>query len=208
MAKAKKKSYLVLIEHIPKRNSSSRKVAKYLCKVCDQKVVKRVSHVNSGEVRTCSRKCGNIFKPEAVTKRPEYSIWLGMKNRCTNKSYNLFHRYGGRGIKVCDRWKESFTDFISDVGDRPSSHHSLDRIDNNGDYSPENCQWATAEDQANNTIKNINIEAYGIKMSVARWCRVLEIKKERVYYRLKIGWSDHDSLFTPQQGKNGKVLNG
>lgn len=85
---------------------------------------------------------------------PEYKTWIGMRLRCTYKSVRGYHNYGGRGIEVCDRWEKSYFDFLADMGRKPTPEHTLDRIDVDGNYEPNNCRWATAETQRLNTRKN------------------------------------------------------
>ena len=80
----------------------------------------------------------------------EYIAWKNMRKRCSSKSYVYYSHYGGRGIKVCDRWATSFPNFLEDMGKKPSPNHSLDRIDNDGNYEPSNCRWATKQEQSRN----------------------------------------------------------
>lgn len=96
-----------------------------------------------------------------VTEQPEYQIWSQMKGRCTNVNHKKYPHYGGRGIYVCDRWMEKgtgYTNFINDMGYRPSDKHSIERIDVNGPYSPENCIWILLSEQAWNKQESANVQ--------------------------------------------------
>lgn len=90
------------------------------------------------------------FSMHGKSRTPEYTAWIAMIGRCTKPEYHNYEDYGGRGIKVCQRWLSSFEDFLSDTGNRPSNKYSIDRIDVDGDYEPKNCRWATRELQGTN----------------------------------------------------------
>lgn len=94
-----------------------------------------------------------LYEKHRMTKSPEYGIWKSMINRCTLPNAHAYHRYGGRGITVCDRWLNSFTNFYEDMGKRPSGL-TLDRVDNEKGYSPENCKWATKYEQRMNSSQH------------------------------------------------------
>jgi len=112
-----------------------------------------------------------------------HNAWLAMQERCYREACDSYPRYGGRGITVCDRWMESFVNFLEDMGEAPEGH-SLDRIDNDGMYSPENCRWADPKTQANNTSVNTRIEFNGQSRTVAQWAEETGIGRTTIHYRL------------------------
>lgn len=134
---------------------------------------------------------------DPLRQRPEYKTWIGMRVRCTYPSTKCYPNYGGRGIKVCQRWEESYEAFFEDMGPKPSPEHTIDRIDNDGDYELGNCRWATWEEQANNKSTSRMLVADGRSQTLARWCRELGIDDATVATRLRAGWSDEEALFTP-----------
>lgn len=111
------------------------------------------------------------FTPYNIRPPSEYSIWSNMKQRCFNKKSNNYKYYGGRGISVCDIWVNDFVKFMTDMGARPSNQHSIDRIDNNGNYEPNNCKWATKSEQSINR-RNVNLyEHNNMIKTVSDWNR-------------------------------------
>lgn len=125
-----------------------------------------------------------------------------MIERCYNKNCAVYHRYGGRGIRVCERWRNSFVLFKRDMGPKPSPKHSIDRIDNNGDYTPKNCHWATQREQNRNMHNNIILEHDGKRMCVAEWAELLGISYWTLYQRVtKLGYSAEKALTKPVRGQ-------
>lgn len=117
-----------------------------------------------------------------------YSVWQHMIGRCTNPNGGRsWANYGGRGIRVCERWRDSFEEFLSDMGPRPSSGHSIDRIDNDGNYEPGNCRWATLAEQARNRRGNLRITHNGETLCVRDWSVRTGIGETTLAYRLKAG---------------------
>jgi len=126
-------------------------------------------------------------KTHGMTGSVEYRTWRNMKRRCYNLRDKNYTDYGGRGIRVCSRWIKSFTNFYEDMGKRPGQDYSLDRIDNSSDYSPDNCRWATAEIQANNTRRNRLLTLDKKTMTLAQWCRERGVNYVRACKRIMKG---------------------
>ena len=130
----------------------------------------------------------------------EHSIWGGMINRCSDPSNPMYHRYGGRGIKVCERWK-TFGNFFADMGKRPSIAHSIDRYpDNDGNYEPSNCRWATRQQQARNKGCNHWVEFRCRKVVIQDLAAEFGIKSSTVNARIKRGWTVEQAATTPTAG--------
>lgn len=141
-------------------------------------------------------------------RAPELGIWMSMKNRCESPLVNNYARYGGRGITVCDRWKYSYQNFLSDMGRKPTPGHSIDRIDNEKGYSPENCQWATTKEQQNNRRDNRKITFDGETKTLAQWAEYTKIGAHTISERLRIGWDVRRALTSdPSIYKNRKRFN-
>ncbi len=132
-----------------------------------------------------------------LTKSKIYSIWSVMKQRCYNKKDRRFKDYGGRGIFVCERWRNSFDNFLKDMGTPPTAKHSIDRIDNNKEYSPENCRWATRMEQMANFRRNRYVSFNGKTLHVAEWTRKLGFGERTIAARLNRGWTTEAALTTP-----------
>lgn len=146
----------------------------------------------------------------AENKRSEklklYQIWSGIKQRCFNKKCSGYKKYGAKGITMNNEWKNSFTNFLNDMGDRPFSNASIDRIDNTKGYSKENCRWATKEEQANNTKKNIYITFGSATKTLANWCKIFEMPHATALGRIrKEGMTPQQALTTPTKHKIVKV---
>lgn len=129
---------------------------------------------------------GRIY--HGMNRSPEHIAWKAMKQRCYNKNFYQYYDYGGRGIKVCDKWLYNFQAFFNDMGYKPSLKHSLDRIDNNKDYSPDNCKWSTKVEQMNNTRDNIIITYKGKTQSLKMWSEETKINYNTLYTRIKRKW--------------------
>jgi len=114
----------------------------------------------------------------------EYGAWVGMKNRCYNKKNKCYNRYGGRGILICDSWKDSFENFYHDMGEAPSPEHSIDRIHNDDGYCPDNCRWATLEEQSLNKHNSLYFTLNEETLALRQWAQKLSISYHTLYDRI------------------------
>lgn len=133
-----------------------------------------------------------------ATRRPEYRVWSGIKTRCTNPNDKFFHRYGGRGIKICERWVNSFENFLDDMGERPLPNSQIDRINGDGDYEPSNCRWTTPKENARNRNTSHVLTVNGQSKTLAEWEEVTGIDYQVIWTRLtKLGWTPEETINTP-----------
>lgn len=146
----------------------------------------------------CLRRETHNGQTHGLSKYKEYKSWKAMKSRCYNINVKNYKDYGGRGITICDEWKNDFTAFIKDMGRKPSENYSIDRIDNNGNYCKGNCRWATDKEQANNKSINHYLEYDNQKLTMSQWAEKLNISIYVIRRRINsLNWSIEKTLTTP-----------
>ena len=187
---------LLVVERAP--NKSERDTnARWKCKCdCGREVIQYGQDLKKGKVVSCG--CWNDEKrfKHGLANTPVHRIWIGMHSRCRNPNLKEYPNYGGRGIKVCERWK-SFENFIADMGIRPEGY-SIDRIDNDGDYEPSNCRWATTRQQLNNKRTSRILAMNGESRTIAEWADKLGIDWHTIRNRVdRYGWTIEKALTTP-----------
>lgn len=174
--------------------------------VCGKDFAVPSSRLRNGRTRSCGcRKFDNIAERKVKHgharrgRKSVYGIWMKMLRRCYDPKDSQYERYGGRGIKVCDRWRTSIDAFASDMGPRPSRGHSIDRKDNDGNYEPGNCKWSTTVEQENNRRTNVFVEFDGKRLTINEWERATGISQYAIRHRLKKGWTVRDVLTKPMR---------
>jgi hypothetical protein len=160
---------------------------------CGKTSIARTGDLRSGRHRSCG-----CLRTESITKHGgwktlTYSSWMSMRDRCFNPNSPHYDRYGGRGITICKRW-QSFAHFRDDLGERPSARHTLERVNNDGNYEPSNCRWATRLEQSYNRSFSRILTIDDRAMCVAEWATELNWPQDRIRSRLKLGWSDRQAL--------------
>lgn len=201
---------VVVLCRAPKPLTASKtQGAFWKCKCnCGRMFVSNGGRIRFGKVKSCG--CGRTIDAMIAARRThgasnttEYRIWLAMRKRCENPSHRYYEYYGGRGISVAKEWAE-FSAFLRDMGPRPSDKHSIDRIDNDKDYGPGNCRWATRVDQANNCSSNRIVTWRDETLTLAQWATKLGVGSRMLQWRLSHGWPVEDALSRPSE--RGKPL--
>ena len=200
-------NFLTAIEVIGKRSRAN--LWKCQC-VCGNETYAIATQLRRGEKTSCGCKKHQKRGPRpdlakrntqrathAMSGNSTYSSWKSMKSRCYDKNDKDYKRWGGRGISVCEAWRNSFVQFYKDMGERPNGH-TIDRINNEGNYEPENCRWSVPKTQSNNTRKNYFIEYMGRIQTAKQWAEELKnVEYKTILYRLRNGWETHAALTTP-----------
>lgn len=197
---------LVVLDVEPQKAKVSHK---WLCRCeCGKEAWVQGNNLRSGKTKSCgciqrekaaqqAKVMGHANTTHGRTASSEYLAWHNMWQRCENPKAVGYSRYGARGIKVCERW-QTFENFFADMGPKPSPDHSIDRYpDQNGNYEPENCRWATEKEQQRNRSDNVLLEFDGRVQCISAWAEEKGLSKERLWTRLKNGWSVEDAIMTP-----------
>jgi hypothetical protein len=169
--------------------------------VCDCGNIKTIEahELLLGGTKSCGCLKEEVNKTTLVThglsKTNTYRIWAGIKQRCINSDLPSYKYYGGRGITMCDRWNDSYENFLEDMGERPSKQHSIDRIDYNGNYEPNNCRWATQIEQARNKSNNHLVTYAGQTKVFAEWAEYFGVDYDALWNKCRwVNW-DTDKIF-------------
>lgn len=187
-------------------------VPRWLCRCdCGNETVVRSSNL----VHDITKSCGCLRRENpakyktthGATGTRELSIYRHIIRRCHDPKSRGYAAYGSVGIKVCQRWRDSFPDFLADVGPCPSDQHSLDRFPNQqGDYEPDNVRWATAAEQNRNKSNNVMLTHGGKTLCMQDWSEITGLSPGTIHYRIKAGWSDERIVTTPALPRRGRKI--
>lgn len=205
---------LTVLSRDPQNTADGKSRWKCACE-CGNEVVVSSRGLKKGTTRSCGcLKADMLRSPERkelldsiravssnhqMSHTNEYRIWQGIKKRCYYERAEGYADYGGRGIRMCDEWKDSFEAFFRDMGPRPSLRHTVERGDSNKNYEPGNCRWATWEEQANNRRNNVFYTYKGVARTLAGWCHKFNLNYRQAYNRRRDGWSI-DEIITGKRG--------
>lgn len=164
---------------------------------CGKTMVTRSNSLRTGNTTSCGCTRYDHVRTHGMKDSPEYISWSAMRSRCYRTTDKSYDRYGGRGIRVCDEWRDSFEAFIADMGLKPSPDMSIDRIDNDGDYDPSNCRWATHVEQNHNRSNNSWLVIDGVRGLACDWSKVSGICEATINRRALRGWDARRAVYQP-----------
>lgn len=188
-------NFIKVLRHVG-RSVHGDLVYEYLCE-CGNTTYISQQHIKQKSIKSCGCIRRNRFKTHGLSKTSEYATYKHILQRCYDKMSHDYPRYGARGIVVCERWLKSFENFYKDMGKRPSKKHSIDRIDNDGPYSPENCRWATRAEQAQN--RRTNLDMCG--MTLKEYCEKYSFNYSAVSQRLRRNKGNITNAFFARDGR-------
>lgn len=193
---------------IERAENNARGDAMWLCECSCENHTKRIVMGNSlrqGKSQSCgclNKEINSSKGKHYQSKTRLYNIWLNMKDRCKNPNNKFYYNYGGRGVTVCPEWDNDYCIFRDwAINNGYQDNLTIDRLDNDKGYSPDNCRWATRQQQSNNLKKNIILEYNGEKHTMAEWSRILNISYMALCHRIERGWEVERALSTPVQQK-------
>jgi hypothetical protein len=203
----KRFSKLIVLKYAETKNESRF----WSCRCdCGNKTLACSSALNSGHKKSCGCLARINLALSRIThgksKTREYSIYCGMLARCYNRNKKIYRRYGGRGISVCKRWRHSFNNFLADMGNLPTPNHTLDRINNDGNYKPSNCRWATMAEQCKNRRTSIKITYNGETKILSDWAKLLGFNQTTLKQRIvKLHWPTKRAFTTKPKKQYRKI---
>lgn len=195
--KGERNGTLTIIRELPRGYDSKGKSHRMILCQCDCGNTNEIRWSNWTRTTHCGRSCKADPRAHGMANTAIYRTWINMRARCNDPNHPAYPNYGGRGISVCRRW-DQFVTFYKDMGNCPRGM-SIDRVDNNGDYEPDNCQWATQKEQANNRRTNAPVTINGRTMNLYKWLKELGVADSTYYARRARGWSVEKSLTTTSE---------
>ena len=192
---------------IREAQSNKRGLARWLCKCdCGNETIQNGADLRNNKVVSCGCYQREELKNRRLIhgeyKSTEFKTWIGILSRCENKNNKDYIHYGGRGIKICDKWRNSFQEFLNDMGRKPFKNYSIERKDYNGDYCPENCCWANTLTQVRNSRRNLFIDYNGEIKCLSAWAEEIGIKYGTLSTRIhQLNWPIEKALTTPVRKK-------
>lgn len=181
---------LIVLEWAGWRQYSNGRESTWRCRCdCGKQAVVPQRNLAGGNTKSCGCIIGKHKRIHGGTGTVEFRIWELMRRRCSDPKHRSYKDYGGRGISVCDRWRNDFSAFLADMGLRPSPDHSIDRIKNDGNYEPGNCHWATRVEQSNNRRSSRFLTIGGKTKTLSQWERQVGLNPGVLFRRLQAGWA-------------------